>query len=399
MKSTTLVDLKKITGTSLYTGLYYRMSAKAFEKKNWITYQGASNYLEVELTTGKLPRYEPGNSYQFDNQWVFIESEVENAYTIINRGKPYGLLSITDDGVGSGVKCAIIDDPLKLGKLRKGGSSRKDVLWFIKATSDGYYNLENYARQKVRGGGFLQTSNTKVPSQGNNVYIQSAYNDENDSKFRLSPVIRLDAKVSNFEFKENFDQLFATARATASRITAKNPTKSTHNYNLARAKKTKSTVAIRFKKSLEMMYSVSWSSEIKIITAGSSFSVTGGIAKEETKTFASERLTEVKIGVDVPAHTSIVSNVNLVWLDKTKLTFTAVMKATAKGDRLSSINHPQRVSVGPVNAEIIEEYMKANAGDDTVTVVKIDDYTVSANIDGELTSDLGIKLEIYNRAI
>lgn len=395
-----LIPVNVITGTKLYTGIYYTLSMKSFPQ-GWITWVDKTGifYIEVDLDPTELPKYGKGQPYEIDNQWTIIPSEKPNQFTLKNRRKSLGLLSYLSEEVGSGYQAAILDSLDDRKKMLPGGPWHNDALWIIQAdkNSSKYYKLENVGKK-----GYKLTWTYKKYNQYN-YFIQLAnYDAGEDALFSFNPsAINLTARIYDFDFEEDpqdvFNEKSNQKRALVSKHRYPNDSPATITQTLEETVETKESATYSFTESFSMMYQTSIEVSYLILKASASMSFQGGFQATQTKTKENTKRTSLKTEIKIPPHTDIEASIYNVWAEDVVIPFKAKMLVTGTAKRIVA-DQPDQTQDGEVPGDVIEAYIRAT-GNNKMKIIKRTGNSILISLTGELTGNVGIESTVSTKEI
>jgi len=389
-----LVPVKKIPGTKLYTGIYYKVSMKTFPQ-GWVTWATKGHYIQIELTSSQLPNYAIGKPYQFDNQWMIGPTETKNGFTLTNRGKPYGFLVWVLAEVGSGYHVAVPDDPDSIRHMSAGGERRNDSSWIIHATNEeNYYKLENMGKHD----NYLTWTYKK--HNNFNYYIELTYNTEDDSKFLFLPSdIKLEANVFDFVFEESLDDVLDNPPIEIKNLVAKK-TFPNHScidisYTLEESLQTRHSVTISFKESFRMIHKTTLYVDMLMAAGGQEFIFDNGFEANQERLTEFTKTTTLKTHLKVPAHTEIEASVYTKWARHVEMPFIAKMKVVGVAERII-LNHPDEVKVAYVPGDIVEDLITFSGGDNLDTISRSGDHVI-VRVSGVIKGNPGFETAVITR--
>lgn len=390
-----------IPGTKLYTGLYYKVALKEFPQ-GWLTWvDGDETYnLIIDIDPSQLAKYKKGGSKELDNQWVISPSKTARQFTLTNRRKPNGLLSYTKASFASGHQAAILENPDVRKTLMPGGKRRKDALWKFSVEKAG----EKYVKmQNVGGAGYSLTwSHSKFNKD--NYYIEIAnYDPKNDAKLWFkSAGIKLNARVSDFQFKSEPTAVFAEKKNQKQSLVSKhrfaNNSTATITQSLEESVETKESFTFSFKESLSMMYSTTMEvSAFAIASVSSTFSFTGGFEASQAKTKETTKKTTLKTDIQVPPHTDTEASIYSVFADNVVLPFKAKMTVTGLAERIVA-DDPSETQDGEVPGDVIEAYIMETGGKN-MKIIKRNGSNIEVEVNGEIKGNVGIESTVSTSEI
>lgn len=355
--------------------------------KGWITWTAAQNYIEVELNPSELPKYEPGQPFENDNQWAFGATESDLAFTLTNRGKPSGFLIWVNAGAGRGNHVSVYDDAESIAKMSTGGSWRNDALWIPQSTNENnFYKLENLANR----GSFLTWTYKK--HNDFNYYIQMASYDANeDSKFSFTPLgMKLEARVYDFVYAESPDDILKREQNLNRVLVAKK-----HFPNLSdvgvtaiveESGQTTDSFTIEFKESLAMMNRTTIGTRIH----GISFE--GGLKANEQKAVEFISSFPLKTEIKIPPYSDVEASIYTISANNVELSFTAKMDIIGFAERMV-VDRPGEVKYGSVTADLVEDFIKSSTRNKMEVISRSGD-NLTVRVSGVMKGSMGLKTVI-----
>lgn len=349
--------------------------------KGWITWTAEKNYIEVEMNPSELPKYEPGQPFEKDNQWAFGATESDLAYTLTNRGKPSGFLIWVNAGAGAGNHVSVYDDAESIDKMSAGGSWRKDALWIPQSTTESnYYKLENLANR----GSFL-TWTYKKHNDFNNYIQMLNYDAREDSKFSFLPSsgMKLEAKVYDFVYAESPDDILKRDQNLNRVLVAKK-----HFPNLSdvgvtsiveESGQTTNSFTIEFKESLSMMN--------KTTINGISFD--GGLEANEPKAIEFISSFPLKTEIKIPPYTDVEASIYTISANNVELRFTAKMDIVGFAERMV-VDRPGNVKYGSVPADLVEDFIKTSTRN-KMEIIRRSGDNLTVRVSGVMRGSMGLK--------
>jgi len=136
------IKVKSIQGTSLFTGIYYKLRNKRFPS-GIVTYT-SHNFLQIDLDPKQIPLYDRGEKWYHDDQWVFMEDpNYPGWYEIKNKVIFDGVTTWSSKKIGSGYHIVLIRKQEDVKQLSIG-VYHMNVLWQpVKMKDSDYYKLKN----------------------------------------------------------------------------------------------------------------------------------------------------------------------------------------------------------------------------------------------------------------
>lgn len=357
--------------------------------KGWFTWTTYGRYTEIDLNPGSLPKYAPGQPFQFDNQWLFGSAESDTAYTLSNRGIPLGFLIWVTAETGSGNYVSLYDDEASRKKMLAGGVWRKDASWIpVPTDEENYYKLENLAKR----GNFLSLS-TKKHNDFNN-YIQLGADSKEDTKFSFQPArITLQARVYDFEFKETLEDIFKKGvglnRNLKRQTQFPNLSKSEIVYVVEESFETKDSIKIGVMGTFPMMKKTTITFNEVIGTSGANVSFDGGFEGNQEKSLEVSKSLPLKTEIKIPANKGVDASIYLWSANDVAIAFSAKMEIVGFTDRIV-VDHPGEVQEGNVPATVVEEFIKSSGGS-TFEIISRSGDALIVKIAGVVKGNIGLK--------
>jgi len=127
------IKVKSIPGTSLYTGIYYKLTNRRFPS-GIVTYTSqtnaaGANFLQIDLDPAQIPLYDRGQKWYHDDQWIFMEDpSYPGWYEIKNKVIFDGVTTWSYKKIGSGYHIVLSRKQEDVKRL-SSGSHHINALW------------------------------------------------------------------------------------------------------------------------------------------------------------------------------------------------------------------------------------------------------------------------------
>jgi hypothetical protein len=408
--SPNLMPVSKINGTELYSGIFYKMGMKRFPE-GWVTWTNeldgdGSNFVQIDLDAKHFPLYETGRSYEYDNQWLFGETETPGYYTFMNRGILNGLATLSFTKKGSGNLLSLATTTEQVTRLSKGGNLRDDAMWAPTATNEeNYYKLTTkqvpqavvtWTYEKYRNISHYIIAATKEEDL-NHYQPEGKWYDDSLFKFQPAELI-LESRVFNFQFKNTMQDILKNdsvshQEASVIEIIHRNEKDSEEAFAFDETTTRENTFNLRFKEPKMKMFSkakIQLSLPMSADCIETSFQKSSRVGSEQILTVTQTKATKILAEIKIPKLTTTNVSVTSEWVENFKFPFTAKMEITGTASRLMD-DESGRIAQGPVPSAIVLQFLKSMGNTDMKIVKKSESNGVIVEVTGTLTATFGTR--------
>ncbi|XP_037040490.1 uncharacterized protein LOC119077392 [Bradysia coprophila] len=369
-----LVPVSKITGTNLYTGIYYKMSMKTFPY-GWVTsaIYGSTTYVQIELNPNELPNYEPGKMFQFDNQWYFEAVGSSGGYTLTNRMKTDDVLSYL------GWYAALSN--------RESIKATGDVFliraqWKLRATAEeNYFKVEN-----MQYPGCLLTWVWTMHNR-HNYYIQLSYTDYgDDSKFSFKlPTITLKAIVTDFQFSQLPEE---TSRVLVDKKNFTNVGRTELTYSLNETYPTSNSFTFSFARPIRAVNQTTINVTNLLELSATELIFDGGFEANEGRTVNVTKHLTMNSQVRGPPNSENEVSIFTIW-SRIEVPFTATLILSGTTERILK-DQPGQVQEAQVPVDLVKEYL-SSIGETNLEIVSRVGNNLRISVSGVMKANVGYK--------